>query len=1236
MIDEYDYVTTPLSTKKREEGEGVMLQVRSSSSSSSGSSSCNACTKDAYIDPKEMRVAIVTACWWKLDGVALTLRKLVRHFKREGIRYRIYTTDACKPKDGTVDEEETTFIVRSLNVPFWETSQGYKIGEKMETCMRDDLEAFAPHIVHVTVPDIVGRDTIYWAKKRNIPLVATWHSNYADYMFHILPHYLIALFVSTCLRLYLINVYTQVDCTFVPTNFIRKKMLNEGFEIEDVNKLAVWGRGVDPDAFSPGRASNDFRRRHGISPNAIVVLWVSRVVREKGTDTWLECIERLARWEEEEGQHRDIVGLVVGTGTEVPKLKRSSRVKSIGWVYSEDLGEVYASSDIFLFPSSVETFGNVTLEAMACGLPVVVDKDCSGHLVDSGVNGFGVESGDVDAYFEAAKKLVKNPKLRKKMGIAAREKAASFRNDSLAKQMIRNYRDQIAVSKARSGPPSSRGLFLNTFDVIVWIGTIVFFFLLGAVRTLAKVKCFDAKFPWLDSKYNNHLSCSMRSANDRQSSPHEFVLNCICMECVARPVRGECGIGEGYYYGQSKKKTTRTTRHIPRELLVKTLDDDDDDDDVSICEAMDRDLKAYRKIDRKDTKDGYANELEDTTTKDRKHEDTIERGNNSESNKDREYEIMNEKGDDCGSSLSGFDDRESITTPIERDVAESPVSHTPHVQSATEKVQDTLLEPKPRIIVLMEAGIERAQREATKYERIIWGGRMRSKTMRMKAKAGHHLDNYLSNSIELTTNLPTATSGHLNEEIQTVELTPVREWIQYARLRHVVKATIRVGKRWIEEASGKAREAKSKYEDYRDAVEAKNTAATKKAEEASLGWMAKVDEGDKDALRDPRVAIDKFMPRFEDIRKMFERYLTKTGAWYEEIGDGTRYPHNDSRGTRLSKDPGQVTMYNMMMGLSKNGCSKNSVVGPVSDLIQHAGKRDAERQTVTALKKCRETLKIAKTIKSDLYDSIASLMTLSIFREVRNKRVAEKDLGYSKEAKDLGILTSILCRLWPDMYGFVMARLICECPHFGMLTVATAKLKKSSLQDLNIAVATWSLPETKAWGYKRHVISNSRERNHHPLNDRNFAKGCYASFYAGFLVGLVELKSSRHSRSLRHELGDLQNDLKKNGESFCVDDDALCGNFYEKNKALLPCGLFQAWRFIAFWTSQIGNGKTDNVPDSVPDILQTFISVVHKAMSLVYRRQYDRAIKTLKKNVDEKIDKKYCGLKIFLAKVTRG
>ncbi len=204
-------------------------------------------------------------------------------------------------------------------------------------------------------------------------------------------------------------------------------------------ELKEWGRGVDMNIFSPERRSESFRASRGIAESDVVVLWVSRLVPEKRPDIWMETVRRL----QEEGL--PVKALVVGNGTFEKYLSKLKHVCCLGWLSGNALGEAYASSDILLFPSDVETFGNVTLEALSSGCPSVVEKKCGDHLVENGVNGLTCPCGDFEAFYQATRRLVLDTQLRRAMGVAAREKAHKFERGVILQQMAENYKVSAAV-----------------------------------------------------------------------------------------------------------------------------------------------------------------------------------------------------------------------------------------------------------------------------------------------------------------------------------------------------------------------------------------------------------------------------------------------------------------------------------------------------------------------------------------------------------------------------------------------------------------------------------------------------------------------------------------------------------------------------------------------------------------------------------------------------------------------
>ncbi len=203
--------------------------------------------------------------------------------------------------------------------------------------------------------------------------------------------------------------------------------------------------------FNPRARSRAFRRARGIEDDEVVLLWVGRLVKEKSPDVWAEVVRRL---------HQDGLrfrALVVGSGSYEGNMRDLPRTECLGWMGGKALAEVYASVDVFLFPSEVETFGNVTLEALASGVPCVASAGCSGHLVQHGVNGFVVHRGDVEEYYALTKRLVTEAALRARLAGKARPSVAGLEHARVMGMMLVNYDSVIREHNERGlGDPQQR------------------------------------------------------------------------------------------------------------------------------------------------------------------------------------------------------------------------------------------------------------------------------------------------------------------------------------------------------------------------------------------------------------------------------------------------------------------------------------------------------------------------------------------------------------------------------------------------------------------------------------------------------------------------------------------------------------------------------------------------------------------------------------------------------------
>jgi glycosyltransferase involved in cell wall biosynthesis len=203
--------------------------------------------------------------------------------------------------------------------------------------------------------------------------------------------------------------------------------------------IAIWGRGVDRDQFNPERRDMDWRRSVGIADDEMVIAFLGRIVMEKGLDVFSDAIHAFATF----GLKFRV--LVIGDGPARPWFEEQlPEAIFTGQLTGNDLARSLASADVFLNPSMTEAFGNVTLEAMACGLPVIAAEATGAtNLVRAGVTGMLVDGTDPDEFAEILAAYARDPSLRQLHGEAGLELAKRMDWDTINAAVIRAYRHAI-------------------------------------------------------------------------------------------------------------------------------------------------------------------------------------------------------------------------------------------------------------------------------------------------------------------------------------------------------------------------------------------------------------------------------------------------------------------------------------------------------------------------------------------------------------------------------------------------------------------------------------------------------------------------------------------------------------------------------------------------------------------------------------------------------------------------
>ena len=369
----------------------------------------------------ELRVALFSGNYnYVRDGANQALNRLADYLLRQGAAVRVYSpttrTPAFAPKGDLVS-------VPSFSIP---RRKEYRIGVAIPPRVRRDLRAFRPNIFHVASPEITGHRAVTLARKWDVPVIASVHTRFETY-----PRYYGLAFLEPLVLAVLRRFYRRCDAIFAPSDSMAQLLRDQRMNYD----VGIWTRGIDREIFNPGRRDPAWRRSLGIADDVPVVGFTGRLVMEKGLDVFSDTIDRLAR-----RQIRHKV-LIVGDGPAREWFeKRLPEAVFTGFQSGPDLGRAVASMDMLFNPSVTETFGNVTLEAMAAGLPVVAARATgSESLVEDQVTGRLIRPGARDEFCAALAYYCEHPKARRAAGKAGCEASRHYGWDEVNQELVDAY-----------------------------------------------------------------------------------------------------------------------------------------------------------------------------------------------------------------------------------------------------------------------------------------------------------------------------------------------------------------------------------------------------------------------------------------------------------------------------------------------------------------------------------------------------------------------------------------------------------------------------------------------------------------------------------------------------------------------------------------------------------------------------------------------------------------------------
>jgi len=376
-----------------------------------------------------LRIAVVTETWPpEVNGVAMTLAKLV-----QGLSHRNHDVQLIRPRQTKTDSPMSDasleeVLMRGMPIPRYPE---LKLGLPSKKTLVKTWTLRRPDVVHIATEGPLGWSALQAAKVLKLPVTSDFRTNFQSYSKHYGVGWLRKPIVA-----YLRKFHNATACTMVPTRELMRTLSQNGFA-----NLKVVSRGVDTKLFNISKRDTSLRSSWGATDDTKVLISVGRMAPEKNLDQVLKTYEAL----KSTGQAFKLV--MVGDGPLKDQFqKRYPEIIFPGMLSQTNLAAYYASSDLFIFPSQTETFGNVTLEALASGIPVLA-FDCAAarDWVQTGVNGWLIAENNPEGFAAQAVTIFNSKDLLEQITQSTRQQVVHLDWDQIAEQVESVFWDAIRI-----------------------------------------------------------------------------------------------------------------------------------------------------------------------------------------------------------------------------------------------------------------------------------------------------------------------------------------------------------------------------------------------------------------------------------------------------------------------------------------------------------------------------------------------------------------------------------------------------------------------------------------------------------------------------------------------------------------------------------------------------------------------------------------------------------------------
>ena len=373
-----------------------------------------------------MRIAYFTDTFApQVNGVTHTLNQLKDYLEKNAHQSLFFAPDYGQGK------ETDPFVIRSSSIPFLLYDECRLSVPNYEN-IKKRLDAFEPDLIHLVTPLSLGQAGLRYAKSRKIPLVSSFHTNFDTYLNY---------YNAKSLEHLLWHCFRQFHSNCL-MNFCPSKNTKATMEERGIENVRIWSRGIHTDIFSPGRRNlsvfEQYESQKSDLKNKKRILYTGRLAAEKDLDILMQAIDILNQ------EFDNLLFYFVGDGPLKAELLKKNPGNCIftGYKSGDALAAFYASCDLFAFPSTTETYGNVILEAMASGLPVVCAA--AGGVLENVIHlrtGLLSRPRDATSLANNLATLLRNESYAKNLASGALRHVQQKTWDSVFHQLVQDYLD---------------------------------------------------------------------------------------------------------------------------------------------------------------------------------------------------------------------------------------------------------------------------------------------------------------------------------------------------------------------------------------------------------------------------------------------------------------------------------------------------------------------------------------------------------------------------------------------------------------------------------------------------------------------------------------------------------------------------------------------------------------------------------------------------------------------------